>query len=79
MSVVGWRTTLWGIDSCVFASTRSKARYATIRAARDAGYVVPFTAEVRVERAPELDGLLADAGTVRSPDYVTTLLGGART
>lgn len=77
MTVVGWRTTLMQIDSCVFAETRSKARYATLRAARSAGYDVPFTAHVRVVRAPELDGITF-AASVLSEDYCSTALRGGR-
>lgn len=73
--VLAWRTTLWGIDSVVFASTRAKAKAATIRAAQDAGYRASFVSPVRCVRAPEADGLCVES-KVLSPDYVTQALGG---
>jgi hypothetical protein len=79
MTTLAWRTTLWGIDSVVFAETRSKAKAATIRAAQDAGYEAKFTDAVRVIRAPEADGVILDirdGPRVVSPDYVTRALGG---
>jgi hypothetical protein len=74
--VVAWRTTLWDIDSVVFATTRARAKAATIRAARDAGYDPSFVTPVRVVRAPEADGVSADEGRCLSPDHVTRSLGG---
>lgn len=50
-----YRTAVHGIVSIVFATSRGKARNATVLAARDAGYRTEFT-EVQVHRAQELDG-----------------------
>lgn len=72
---LAFRTTLWQIDSVVFATTRAKAKAATIRAARNAGYNPSFTTPMRVVRAPELDGLIFDEGRCISPDYVTAMGG----
>lgn len=71
-----WRTTLIGIDSIVLAETRAKAKAATIRAAREAGYGVDYTSHCRALRVHHLDALPVDAGRVLSPDYVMRMIGG---
>lgn len=55
-----WRILCIGIEGIVRASNRGQARWHTIRAARDAGYDVPFTAMVHVRRAPLYDDLPID-------------------
>lgn len=57
-AVRAWRTFCWGEVECVvFASSRAKARAATLRAAKDADFIVDFTkTEIRVVRARNLDG-----------------------
>jgi len=67
MKPVGWRTNLWGIESVVRASSRARARAATIRCAREAGYDVRFLESVHVRRGPELDELDIPVGKCRTP------------
>lgn len=60
--MLAWRTVCVGVEGIVFADTRPKARYITIRSANDAGYEVEFTRPVSVRRAPEYDGAEALMG-----------------
>ena len=53
-----WLCTCMGVSGIVFAETRSKARYTTIREARDAGWKCDFTEPCSVVRAPQYDCLL---------------------
>jgi len=73
-AVRAWRTLAWGeVESIVFAASRAKARAATLRAAKEADFIVDFTGtEVRVVRAPEYDGLAAvvQEGKAFAPDYL---------
>jgi hypothetical protein len=53
-----WETLCIGVTGIVLAKSRAQARYATIHAAREAGYRVAFTEKVRVRRAPDYDDLV---------------------
>lgn len=70
-----WRTELWGIPGIVRAETRSKARAATIRAARGAGFDVAYTAAIRVTRSPDHDNMVAlEPGKVWSTEWIAAAL-----
>lgn len=69
-----WETHLDGVGSIVRAGSRSAARAATIRSAREAGYHVPFTAPMRVRRRADLDEADVPKGSVLSVEYVEGLV-----
>lgn len=50
-----YRTKFYGITSIVFAETAARARSATYRSARDAGYDGKRYFDVTSSRAPEFD------------------------
>lgn len=52
-----WLCTCMGVPGIVFAETRSKARYTTIRGARDAGWKCDFTEPCSVVRSQRHDRL----------------------
>lgn len=64
-----YRTKLYGITSIVFAETAARARSATLRAARDAGYEGKKYFDVESSRAPEFDGRLTIGGSIAQPLY----------
>ena len=51
-----FKTIALEVESIVWAENASKARYATLRAARSAGYDLTFS-EIKVSRAHEYDGM----------------------
>lgn len=57
-----FRTEVSGVVCIVFSKSAGKARYATTRSARAAGYPVNIT-HVKCHRAPELDGATVFKGT----------------
>lgn len=62
-AVLAFRTSCCDVVSVVFATSRGRARQATMLSANDAGYRVSFT-DVRVRRAPEFDRREMLHGTV---------------
>lgn len=71
-------TTVGDIDSCCFAETRNKAKYATYKCLRDADCATESLAhtKIRIRRAPHLDhatvlgGKLPEAGRCYIPEYL---------
>jgi hypothetical protein len=56
MGIRAFRTTVMGTNFIVFTRSRGAARYATVRAANDAGYNIGFHDVTSAKREPALDG-----------------------